>query len=407
MVDTDFIVCGAGPAGSTAAHFLAEKGHSVLLMDKDDFPRDKACGGGLCPHILEFEYLQDSLDDFMESVCTRGIIYSPSLENHIDHTSETPLFYNIRRKVFDHRLVQFAQERGAELKKAHIKEIMESDAGVTVTTTKGDEHTAKAIVGATGPYDPVAKIIRSRHGLPESWGDNEIGTILVHEFDVDKGFIDDNYGEERKAIIHLQTAGLLNGGYGYGWIFSKDSVLNIGYGGFKRDMKQVDIRVTFERYLDVLRKDGLFPEDIGLKEYKGAPLPLDGPVSRTYWDRMLIAGDAAGFVSPISGEGIYFAMDSGRIAANVLHDALGKGDLSRKTLSQYQSQWQRSWGKDLNILRHFANRLMAWPEALIRYGKADPVLRKYLVDIFISSESAYKLRYKIASRVIRNATLRR
>ena len=116
MTDADFIVCGAGPGGSTASQYLAEKGHSVLLLDKDDFPRDKACGGGLCPHILEFDHVKENLDQFLESVCYRGMIFSPSLKHSIDHRSKTPLFYNIRRKVFDHELVKFAQESGAELK---------------------------------------------------------------------------------------------------------------------------------------------------------------------------------------------------------------------------------------------------------------------------------------------------
>ena len=402
MTDADFIICGAGPAGATAARFLSQKGHSVLFLDKDDFPRDKACGGGLCPHILEFDYLKENLDDYLESICTRGMIFSPSMTKSIDHVSETPLFYNIRRKAFDHKLVQFAQEEGAELKKAHVKKVQQDSNGVSVVTTNGEELSAKAMIGASGPYDPVAKQIRIRHGLSESWADNEIGTIVVNEFDVDKGFIEDVYGEEQTSIIHLQTAGLLDGDYGYGWIFSKNSVLNIGYGGFKRDMSRIDIRETFVKYIDRLKQDGFVPEDMKVEKYRGAPLPLAGAVKKSYHDRMLIAGDAAGFVSPISGEGIYYAMDSGRIAADVLHKALGANDFSSDYLARYQKVWNNAWGRDLWILRIFANRLMAWPEALVRYGMKDIVFRKLLVDIFISSQSAYKLKMKVAYRVIRN-----
>jgi len=405
MADSDFIVCGAGPAGSTAAKFLAEKDHHVLLLDKDDFPRDKACGGGLCPHILEFDHVRESIDDYLESHCTRGMIFSPSLKNHIDHKSDSPLFYNIRRKVFDHRLVQFAREAGAEIRKVHVKEVKEDSNGITVSAADGSEFSAKAVIGATGPYDHVGRIIRRQHGLPEAWNDKEIGTILVHEFDVGKGFIDEVYGEERLAIIYLQTAGLLHGGYGFGWIFSKNSVLNIGYGGFKQDMKRVDIRKTFEDYIAILKMAGLAPEEMKVERYSGAPLPLNGAVARTYHNRMLIAGDAAGFVSPISGEGIYYAMDSGRIAAEVLDNASRKNDFSSEALSKYQTKWYRAWGRDLKILRFFAGRLMAWPETLIRYGIKDEVLKKYLVDIFISTESAYKLRAKVAARVVRNRIL--
>jgi geranylgeranyl reductase family protein len=418
MTDADFIVLGAGPAGATAAHGLADKGHSVLLLDKDDFPRDKACGGGLCPHIMDFPYVRETMDDYLESVCTRGMIFSPSLTKSIDHRSETPLFYNIRRKKFDHQLVKFAQEQGAELRKTHVKDVSENNEMVTVTTTDGTELTAKALVGATGPYDPAAKYVRERTGQVPTWKDDEIGTILVHEFPVPRSFIDDAYGEERLAIIHLMTAGLLDGGYGYGWVFSKNDVLNIGYGGFKKDMKLVDRKEVFRKYLGVLRKDGYFPDDVELDKFKGAPLPLKGAIRTTFYNRMLIAGDAAGFVSPISGEGIYYAMDSGRIAANVLHDATmkegsggnlgsgsggtGTGAFSSNALSRYQKEWGNEWGRDLNILKFFANRLMAWPEAIVRYGMKDELLKKYLVGIFISTESADKLKMKIAARVIRN-----
>ena len=407
MTDADFIVCGAGPAGSTAAKYLAEKEHSVLLLDRGDFPRDKACGGGLCPHVLKFEHVKESLNEYLEGVCTRGMIFSPSMKGSIDHRSESPLFYNIRRKTFDHKLVQFALEKGAELRKAHVKETREDEKKATVVLTDGSELTAKALVGATGPYDPVSRYVRAKHSLPAAWEDNEIGTILVHEFEVGKDFLDDVYGEERTALIHLQTAGLLRGSYGYGWVFSKTNVLNIGYGGFKRDMKRIDIGKTFSDYLDVLRRDGYFPEEIELEEFTGAPLPLDGYVKKTYYNRMLIAGDAAGFVSPISGEGIYFAMDSGRIAAEVLDRAARRNDFSTQALSEYQGLWRRAWGRDLWMLRLFANRLMAWPEAIIRYGQKDEVLKKYLVEIFTGTRSAYKLKFRIAGRVAGNFILRR
>ncbi len=407
MTDADFIVCGAGPAGSTAAKFLSEKGHSVLLLDKDEFPRDKPCGGGLCPHILEFDYVKENLDDFLESLCTRGMIYSPSLNHSIDHSSDTPLFYNIRRKIFDHQLVKFAIESGAEFRKSLVKGITEDSEKATVTLNDGTELTAKAVVGATGPYDPIAKYIREKTGLASTWGEDEIGTILVHEFDVPRDFIDDAYGEERKAIIHLQTAGLLQGGgYGYGWVFSKNDVLNIGYGGFKKDMKNANMKQLFTNYLNVLKKDGYFPEDLELDTFKGAPLPLKGSIKKTYYNRLLIAGDSAGFVSPISGEGIYYAMDAGRMAAGVLDHSSSTNDFSARSLSNYQKQWYHAWGKDLFILKIFANRLMAWPEAIIRYGMKDELLKKYLVDIFISTQSAYNLKTKISGRVIRNFLLR-
>ena len=99
-MDYDVIVVGAGPSGSTVAKFLSEKGVKVLLIDKDKFPRDKPCGGGLCEHITEFDYIRERIEknpsDFLESICIRSKIVSPSAKHTNDYLSKTPLFYNIR-----------------------------------------------------------------------------------------------------------------------------------------------------------------------------------------------------------------------------------------------------------------------------------------------------------------------
>ncbi len=107
MTRFDVVVEGAGPAGATAAYYLAKQGRSVALVDRAKFPREKACGGGLCVHIEEFDHIVDNWDDFLESKCTRGIVYGPD-GLAVDYRQETPFFYNIRRSTFDHKLVEYA-----------------------------------------------------------------------------------------------------------------------------------------------------------------------------------------------------------------------------------------------------------------------------------------------------------
>ena len=109
----DTIICGAGPSGTVAARTLAKDGHSVLILDKDDFPRNKPCGGGLCPHITEFEYFFKELPEILESTCQRGVIYSENGKFSADSGILDVVFYNIRRQKFDHKLVQLAQREGA------------------------------------------------------------------------------------------------------------------------------------------------------------------------------------------------------------------------------------------------------------------------------------------------------
>ena len=104
MKHYDVVVAGAGPSGATAAYYLAKQGKSVAFVDRAKFPREKACGGGLCVHIEEFDHIINNWDDFLESKCQRGIVYGPEFLP-VDYVSEKPFFYNIRRLQFDNKLV--------------------------------------------------------------------------------------------------------------------------------------------------------------------------------------------------------------------------------------------------------------------------------------------------------------
>lgn len=394
----DVIVCGAGPSGSTAAKYLAEEGHNVLLVDKSKFPRDKPCGGGLGERITEFNYIREKIEnssDFLESICMRGKIVSPSMQHTIDYSSEAPLFYNIRREKFDYELVKFAIDAGAEfLENSKVKEVFTAQEKAVVRLVSGKELSCKVIVGAGGIYDVAAKYIRKKEGLEEKWKRN-LGTVVVEEFEVGEKFIDKVYGKERTAIINLKHANL----NGYAWVFPKHNVFNIGYGGFDNEMKQIDIKQEFKNYLDFLKKIGYLPEEVESKKLKGASLPLRGNMKKTYTNRIVIVGDAAGFVSPLTGEGIYYAMDSGRIASKVISKAFEKGDFSAQSLKLYQNIWMKRWGKDLKALEFFQRFLMSWPEKFVKYGSNDEKLKKIFVGLFIGSVGASKVKWKVISRI--------
>lgn len=407
MEEFDVIVCGAGPSGSTAAKYLAENGLNVLLLDKSTFPRDKACGGGLCEHISEFDHILEKIEEddppneFLESICKRGVIISPSCEMKIDYIGEKPLFYNIRREKFDYELVQFAIDAGAEfMENSEVKEISITSEKAFVKLSKGQEYSCEIIVGASGPYDISAKYLRNKENLPKDWGE-DLGLAVVEEFEVGEEFVDKVFGKERASHINLKHAGIK----GYAWIFSKGSILNIGYGGFMHEIKKIDTKEEFNNYLKYLKKAGYLPENIKSKNLKGAPLPFGGPIDKTYMDRLIIVGDAAGFVSPLTGEGIHYAVDSGKIAAETINKAFEKGDFTAQTLKEYQDIWMKKWGKDLKALKFFQRRIMAWPEAIIKYGSKDKKLKELFVGIFVGSVSASKIKNKLILRIIRDFLL--
>ncbi len=400
MPEYDVVVCGAGPSGSTTAKYLAEKGHDILLLDKSKFPRDKPCGGGLCEHITEFDYIREKIEnapsDFLESICLRGKIVSPSMRYTTDYLSETPLFYNIRREKFDYELIQFAIDADAEfLENSKVKGVFTTRGKAVVQLSGGKEFSCEVIVGAGGTYDIVAKYLRKKEGLGEKWG-KDLGMVFVEEFEIGEEFIDEVYGKERTAMINLKHANL----NGYAWVFPKRDILNIGYGGFNDEMKKIDIKREFKNYLDILKKNGYLPREIESKKLRGAPLPFQN-IKKTYTDRIVIAGDAAGFVSPLTGEGIYYAMDSGRIASEIISKALEKGDFSAQTLKPYQDIWMKRWGKDLKTLGFFQKWLMAWPEKFVKYGSKDEKLKEIFVGLFIGGVSASKVKWKVISRIVR------
>ena len=226
MKHYDVVVAGAGPSGATAAYYLAKQGKSVAFVDRAKFPREKACGGGLCVHIEEFDHIINNWDDFLESKCQRGIVYGPEFLP-VDYVSEKPFFYNIRRLQFDNKLVEYAVAEGATLiEGVAVKDFEVLDDKVVVKLRNGEELSGEVIIGAGGSYDLVSKRIREIENMPMNWRDEDIAMALYFEVDVGREFMDEVYGEERISMAHIKYDGL----DGYGWSFSKDTVLNVGIG---------------------------------------------------------------------------------------------------------------------------------------------------------------------------------
>lgn len=393
----DTIICGAGPSGTVAGRTLAADGHHVLIIDKDDFPRDKPCGGGLCPHINRFEYFFKELPEILESTCKRGIIYSENGKYAADTGIIDVAFYNIRRKKFDHKLFQLAQKKGAEFKKDMVTNINITSDGVEVSLKSGETVKGRTVIGATGANDRLLKLIARENNF-ENTVKKSMATIVVNEFEVDEEFINERYGLEKSAHIQLKQGGMP----GYGWIFSKKDVLNVGFGSYNNLMRKINIKQEFQNLLETFKKRGFVPLGLRVESFQAAPLPLGKGYPVTHTNRGLITGDAAGFVSALSGEGIFYAMDSGRIAGEVLSRQLEKDALSKEGLGIYQERWYEAWGRDLEVLFTFQKWLMRFPNKAIKIARKDEELLKLLLQLFMGSVSAYKEKNRIMKLVAKN-----
>ncbi|MFW6181109.1 MAG: FAD-dependent monooxygenase [Spirochaetota bacterium] len=298
-------VMGAGPAGSTAAYYLARAGVEVDLVDRVPFPRDKPCAGGLFnpreydrefPHLRDLEGMQVHRVEFRcggkgASQACAGRDSSPasacrdSLPASACWVSEEPLVRTVLRRDLDSFLHRRAVEAGAVFR-----------------------------VGSNPRYDEV--IDATGTGPPGRY--RRAGICLVNDFPADHDL--------DRVVVHYGFMGIM----GYCWVFPKRGYLNVGVGAY---LPRPEVRLVYRRFLGNLEDSGTAvlknrellqsrgsPEDRSRREnrnYRAGIIPF-APLSRFHRGNTLVTGDAAGMVNPSTGEGIFFAMLSGKLAAQAL-----------------------------------------------------------------------------------------
>jgi flavin-dependent dehydrogenase len=240
------------------------------------------------------------------------------------------------------------------------------------------------------------------------WRDEDIATALYFEVEVGREYMDRVYGKERVSMAHIKYQNL----DGYGWSFSKDTVLNVGIGcprsiikKLKKDNPKWDERQYLLDYVDTLKEQGWFPKDIEVnrKMIAGSNIPVGMGMKCTVGDRMLVIGDAGGFVSPLSGEGLYYALDSGRIAAESLDVLFKEGNFDKQSMMLYHNAWSDKWGDDLEWLKVGWNLLMVMPNSLIKYAALDEETKEFFTHMFVGSMPASKIKNKVLALIAKGA----
>jgi geranylgeranyl reductase family protein len=366
--DFDVVVVGAGPAGSTTVKCLLDEHPNarVLLVDKAaQFPRDKPCGGFVDAKILEtFPYLRGREDHFVESESTLGILHSPDLRYQVAGRTR---MLAVLRSTFDAYLLGLAQQAGAQIAvNRQVTDVFINSDAVTIVLADGGHLTAHVVVGADG----AASLVARRSGLHEGWQSNEICKTVVKEYSVDADFILEQCGSERPVHLFLQ----FNGVPGYAWFFPKAYHINVGVGCFaSARVKLIDY---FRLLVRLLQRWKMLPQEADSEDMKGDICPTRGPISSTQANRVLLVGDAAGFVSPATGAGIVPGMTSGRLAARTLAEALRQNRFDQSFLSRYQVRWEKEMGHfqtELWIQRIFLTRFC---NLFIRIGQNDARIRQ-------------------------------
>ncbi|MFQ5991056.1 MAG: geranylgeranyl reductase family protein [Nitrospiraceae bacterium] len=335
----DVLIVGMGPAGSTAACQLSRAGLSVLGLDKQSHPRYKVCGGGLSVRI-------DQLLDADYKAVIEHIIYGVQFtykgEESFFIESPKPIAYMVMRDRFDNVLVEKARQAGTEIHEdEQAVEFLQLPEGVEVITDKGRYRT-KVLIGADGANSTVAQRLfpkRRLHRMPTLESEIGIGGAPV-------------YPGEGKVLIDLGATSR-----GYAWIFPKKERLSIGVAEFRG--RPASPKGIFNQF--VRDEKGL--ASLSVPPPSGHPLPLSSTSRFRLGDGLvhhqaLLVGDAGHLVDPLFGEGIYYAVRSGQMAAasilEMFHDR-------RRTLMEYELAVAREIYPEFRIASRVASIVYTVP----------------------------------------------
>jgi geranylgeranyl reductase family protein len=369
----DVTVIGAGPAGATAARSLSENGLKVVLVEKDALPREKPCGGALSlQHIKKFKYLDSKIDQIGGCLSYGVKVYAPSLETMAEYTFSEPQLLMVLREKFDKVLVDLALDSGTELRKNTVKGVTITQDAANITVDRGQRIESEIVVGADGVNSTVAK----KTGLNAGWSKWQVALCAVNDVKVGERFVEEYLGFERPIHIFF-----LENLFGYGWLFPKKEHLNVGIGGLLSKTK--NIATMFADLVRLLKKMKLCPHNIRKSAFRAHLVPVSGIRNKVYGDRVVLCGDAAGATSPMNGEGVYYAMASGQIAARTIITALEDENPYAAGLSGYQTDLMEDFGFDHEIALNLQRQaLYTWPlmEYAVELARTDSLLLRTAID---------------------------
>ncbi len=391
----DVVIVGAGPAGSSAAHYLAQYGLDVLVLEKAVFPRDKICGDGLTPRavseLIRMAFPIPESEGWVRNYGVRAYggghmieVPWPDLVSQPNYGSAVP------RLDFDCRLIRHAQKSGARLRE-----------GVTVTSVVKDSRSGRIIgVKARNTAEKGTEFtVRARYVVDAGGVSARIATAAGREKNPRRpmGVAVRTYFESPLASTDMMESHLeLWAGKpgssellpGYGWVFAVgNGLVNVGLGTLSSTAKPtgIDYRKIFRTWIENVPEEWGLNEETRRGKLRSAALPMAFNRKPHYADGLALVGDAGGMVSPFNGEGIAYALASGRILAGYIAQSLGRMTLSRqdRVMREYPRELRAELGGYYTLGRVFA-ALIGRPEIMhlcVKYGLPHPTLMKLVMKL--------------------------
>jgi menaquinone-9 beta-reductase len=346
-MDFDAIVIGGGPAGATAAMYLARAlgKEKVLLIEKADHPREKVCGdaqGRKAARIMTELSIHDGYLKLPGQKIYGITLSSPNgtqVDVDVERDRKKPApGYCHKRSVFDQYLFECAKKM-ATIKMAEVTDVIIEKGFVRGVVCKGpkgrEEHRAKIVLAADGAHSIVANKLGENKNAPE------------HYIVALRGYYKGVTGLSDRIEIHL-VKDLLPG---YFWIFPMpNGEANVGLGMIVKDMNEKKINLK-DAMLKEIEKNPLFKKRFEkaklVDEIKGWSLPIASHHRKCFGNGYMLLGDAASLIDPLSGEGVGNAMISGKHAAETAIEALKKNDVTEKFLNRYDKLLWKDIGPEV------------------------------------------------------------
>ncbi len=389
------LIVGAGPAGSTAAYHLATAGIDVTVLEKTRFPREKVCGDGLTPRAVREMQLMglphDPAEGWRRNKGLRLIAGGRQIEVPWPELSNFPDYGLIRTRLgFDEALAAHARAAGAVILEGHsVSTALTDDAGTVVgarasllddsgrKTGESVDFFADVVLAADGNSTRTAVSLghEKRDDRPMGVAYRTYFTSPRHEDDWMEGWLELN-SPDGKVLP------------GYGWVFGVgDGTSNVGLGilNSSKEFGKLDYRQVLRDWTATMPAEWGFTAENQVGPIRGAALPMGFNRTPHYSAGLMLLGDAGGMVSPFNGEGISYAMESARFAAEFIVRAAGANSAlaANHALSGYSDFVRDEWGSHFTLGRAFAS-LIGKPGIMklaLRTGMPVPVLMRFVVRL--------------------------
>jgi geranylgeranyl reductase family protein len=360
----DVVIVGAGPAGSCAAKWLAEAGARVALIDAARFPRSKTCAGWLNEKAArQFPHLDAARRKVKAVGFRRLVFHAPDLAQTAQYGTRKQVGYVVTREAFDAELLRVAKAAGAEPILGRKVVALESGERQVAAVLVGGKHiTGRILVGADGVHSSVARL----SGLRQSWAQDQLVVCLSKTLRLT--------AKQRAACfsgeeVHISLG--FGAAPGYAWAFPGAAHVNVGIGVRGGDASR--LRPLYDAWVKGLKAHGLLPPGADTADPDGGAVPAGAALEYEshVGKRVVLIGDAGGFASASTGEGIYPAVQSAAIAVRCILKALAADRAEKKTLHCQD---------ELQAFKHL------WRQQLAAYLQMPNVNLTFLLPLIYSNQ---------------------